>query len=158
MAGAGKSTIGALLAKKMGWAFIDTDYLIEALYAARLQDITDATDRDEFLDLEADMVENLQASNCVIATGGSVVYRKRAMDHLLALGPVAHVHAAPEKIMERIAAKPDRGIVLAPGQSLGALLAERIPLYNKFATLRCDSGQMDAAQCVDHLLKNVAKL
>ena len=155
MAGAGKSTIGALLAKRLGWAFMDTDYLIEALYAAPLQRITDATDRESFLDLEAGMVANLQAANCVIATGGSVIYRKHAMEHLLALGPVVHIWAEPEKIMERIALKPERGIVLAPGQCLEDLLQERMPFYEHYATLTCDSGKLDAAQCVNEILSKL---
>lgn len=152
MAGAGKSTIGASLAKNLGWAFMDTDYLIESLYAARLQDITDATSRDEFLDLEADMIETLQPAFCVVATGGSVVYRQRAMAKLASLGPIVHINAASDKIMERIAMKPDRGIVLKPGQSLEGLLQERLPLYEQYAAFTCDSGRLDADECVRRII------
>lgn len=152
MAGAGKSTIGALLAKRLGWAFMDTDYLIESLYAARLQDITDAVSREEFLDLEADMIESLQPAFCVIATGGSVVYRPRAMAKLASFGPIAHIDAEIDRIIERIAMKPERGIVLAPGQSLKELLQERRPLYEKYASFSCDSGRLNAQECVESIL------
>ena len=72
MAGSGKTTIGVALARALGWAFIDTDSLIEAAYATRLQDISDALSRDAFLDMEADFICSLRTSRTVISTGGSV--------------------------------------------------------------------------------------
>lgn len=155
MAGAGKTTIGRLLAERLNWAFMDTDYLIESLYGTRLQDVTDSTGRDEFLDLEADMIECLQPRFTVIGTGGSVIYRRRAICKLKKLGPVAHIYAPLEQIMERIALKPDRGIVLGKDQSLADLFWERDALYREHAELKCDSGRFPPSECVDYLIEKL---
>lgn len=91
MAGSGKTTIGVALARALGWAFIDTDSLIEAAYATRLQDISDALSRDAFLDMEADFICSLRTSRTVISTGGSVVYRDRGMKRLRDLGLIVRL-------------------------------------------------------------------
>ena len=80
MAGAGKSTVGMALAQTLGWAFMDSDYLMEALYADRLQSVTDALSKEAFLDLEAVVLGSIRVQRTVIATGGSAVYRPQAMD------------------------------------------------------------------------------
>ena len=152
MAGAGKTTIGESLARKLGWAFMDTDYLIESLYAARLQDVTDSVSREAFLNLEAEMISLLSASHCVIATGGSVIYRHRAMQKLAELGSVVYIRADIPVILERIALKPERGIVLEPGQDLADLFREREPLYEKYANYVCNSGQGTVEECVAALI------
>ena len=99
MAGSGKTTIGVALARALGWAFIDTDSLIEAAYATRLQDISDALSRDAFLDMEADFICSLRTSRTVISTGGSVVYRDRGMKRLRDLGLIVRLDA-PFRVIE----------------------------------------------------------
>ena len=79
MAGAGKSTVGSALAQELGWAFVDSDHLIEAAYGARLQDITDTLGKAAFLDTEGKVICAIKANRTVIATGGSVIYRDAAM-------------------------------------------------------------------------------
>ena len=138
MAGAGKSTVGMALAQTLGWAFMDSDYLMEALYADRLQSVTDALSKEAFLDLEAVVLGSIRVQRTVIATGGSAVYRPQAMAHLATLGPVVFLDVPLETIEERIARNPDRGLAIAPGQTLADIFYEREALYNHYATLRCD--------------------
>lgn len=147
MAGAGKSTVGMALAQSLGWAFMDSDYLMEALYADRLQAVTDALSKEAFLDLEAVMLGSIRVQRTVIATGGSAVYRPRAMAHLASLGPVVFLDVPLETIEERIARNPDRGLAIGPGQTLADIFYEREALYSHYATLRCDARQKTPQQC-----------
>ncbi|RRD71769.1 MULTISPECIES: homoserine kinase [unclassified Desulfovibrio] len=147
MAGAGKSTVGKVLARKLGWAFVDSDHLIEAVYAARLQDITDALGKSAFLDVECTVVTAVRARRTVIATGGSVVYRHEAMAHLASLGPVVHIEVPFRIIEERVARNPERGIAMNPGETLQELFAEREALYARYASLRCPAEGKSPAQC-----------
>ena len=117
MAGAGKSTGARAVAERLGWAYVDTDYLIESTYGARLQDVTDALDKESFLDVEAKVILSLRMQRAVLATGGSVVYRPEAMRYLASLGPVVFLDVPLPIILERIARKPDRGLAIAPGQT-----------------------------------------
>lgn len=154
MAGSGKSTIGQLLAKKLGWAFMDTDSLIESAYATRLQDISEALDREAFLDTEAAIVLSLRASRVVIATGGSVVYRDRAMQHLKQLGTIVSLDAPTAVIAERIACNPERGLIIGEGQTLDSLCQERKILYDHYADLHCDATQ-SATSCADWIASSL---
>ncbi|WP_297216300.1 homoserine kinase [uncultured Desulfovibrio sp.] len=147
MAGAGKSTVGQALAQLLGWAFMDGDYLMEALYASRLQGVTEALDKETFLDLEGTVISHIQACRTVIATGGSVVYREGAMRHLASLGTVVYLEVPFALIEERIARNPDRGLAIAPGQTLEGLFREREALYRQYADLVCPAGEMGPAQC-----------
>lgn len=140
MAGCGKSTVANQLAQDLGWTQLDSDHLIEAIYARPLQQITDALSREQFLELEADTICSLDVKRVVISTGGSVPYRKRAIEHLQSLGPVIWLDAPLELIEERIALNPARGLVIAPGQTIGDLLNERIPYYRQSATHVCQCG------------------
>ncbi|MCG8531363.1 MAG: homoserine kinase [Desulfovibrionales bacterium] len=155
MAGAGKSTLGKLLAHELGWMFIDTDHLIEAQYGTTLQAVTDTMTKEEFLDVECAVIKNLRASRCVIATGGSVVYREPAMEHLNALGPVCHLEVALERILERIAQNPDRGLAIAPGQTVEDLFYEREALYKKYSNVTVQCTEKTPEQCVTALLKAI---
>ena len=125
MAGAGKSTVGRAVAERLGWAYVDTDHLIESTYGARLQDVTDALDKERFLDVEARVIQSLRMQRAVLATGGSVVYRPEAMRYLTSLGPVVFLDVPLPLILERISRKPDRGLAIAPGQTVEDLFRER---------------------------------
>lgn len=118
MPGAGKTTVGGELARALGWAFLDSDHLIEAVYGARLQDITDALDKETFLDAECEVIRAIKANRVVLATGGSVVYREAAMRRLAELGPIVHLDIPLAVVEERVARNPQRGLAIAPGQSL----------------------------------------
>ena len=147
MAGAGKTTVGKLCARELGWAFADTDYLIEAAYGMDLQHVTDSMSKDEFLDIEAEHICSLDLHRAVIATGGSVVYRERSMAHLKQLGNVFFLDVPLEVILERIAMNPDRGIAITPGQTIGDLFREREALYRKYADFRIDASGLNAQEC-----------
>ncbi|MDR2051038.1 MAG: shikimate kinase [Deltaproteobacteria bacterium] len=140
MAASGKSKMGAELARMLNWAHVDADHLMEAAYGSLLQSLVDALSRDDFLDLESTAVRNIRLQRCIISTGGSVVYRRESMEHLKNLGPVLYIEVSLPVILERISRKPDRGLVIGPGQSLEDLFNERRLLYEKYADLTVRGG------------------
>ena len=158
MAGAGKSTVGMALAQTLGWAFMDSDHLMEALYADRLQAVTDALSKEAFLDLEAVVLGSIRVQRTVIATGGSAVYRPRTMEHLASLGPIVFLDVPMETIEERVARNPDRGLAIAPGQTLADIFYEREALYKHYATLRCDARQKTPQQCARWIAEHLPPL
>lgn len=151
MAGAGKSTIGRELAALLGWPHIDTDNSIEAVYGTRLQNLADAVEKQAFLDLEGEVISRLKVCRCVISTGGSVAYRKKGVDHLKTLGPIVHIAVPLDIVLERIARKPDRGLAIAPGQTLEDLYNERMPLYEAIADFTITGGRASAASYAEQI-------
>lgn len=158
MAGAGKTTVGSLLAKKTGWAFEDTDNLLEALYACPLQRLADAMSKEEFVKIEAKMICDLSASRTVISTGGSAVYSDEAMAHLSSLGPIVYLKVSLKTALERIAANPQRGLALNPGETAEDLFRQREPLYEKAATLVCDADAFGPEACVEFILSKLKNM
>lgn len=152
MAGAGKSTVGRALAQALGWALADTDHIIEAAYAVPLQKVADALSKDNFLDLESQTIQSLRLTRTVLATGGSVVYRAEAMHHLASLGPVVHLDVPLDVALERIARNPDRGLAIAPGQTLEDLFYERETLYRRYADFSVDSAALAPALCASAII------
>ncbi|MDL2210431.1 shikimate kinase [Desulfovibrio sp. OttesenSCG-928-O18] len=144
MAASGKTTIGRELASMIGWAHLDTDHVIEAFYGARLQQVTDAMDKEAFLDLESRVIRSLSVGNMIISTGGSVVYRQDAVDFLASLGPLVYIDVPLPIILARIARKPDRGLAINPGQTVEDLYNERKALYTKAATARFEGSEAPA--------------
>lgn len=135
MPGAGKSTIGVVLAKLAGLGFVDTDLEIQVRERASLQQILE---RDGYLRLRAIEQEVLLATNLsgsVIATGGSVVYSEPTMSRLAAAGPVVYLEVDLPTLASRVAAAPPRGIASDSNQGLDAIFAERTPLYRRYADL-----------------------
>lgn len=158
MPGAGKTTLGAVLAQKLGWQVMDSDHLIEAIYGRCLQDITDELGKEAFLDLESTVIQSIRAHRLIISTGGSVVYREQAMRHLASLGPLVHLHIPLEIVEERVARNPNRGIAIAPGQTMADLFAEREGLYARWAKLRCDCSSQPPGQCADWILERLPEI
>ena len=149
MPGAGKSTVGVLLAKEAGMSFIDTDLLIQQGEGLLLQDIIDRDGVDAFCDLEAEYVGRLACASTVIATGGSVIYRAGTLEHLGRLGPRVFLDISLDSLAPRIANLATRGTVRMPGQSFADLYATRRPLYQSFSdiTIDCD-GMTPADVCM----------
>jgi shikimate kinase len=145
MAAAGKTTIGRELAALIGWPQIDTDNVIEATYGARLQRITDELDKEGFLDLEGEIVSRLNVRRCIVSTGGSVVYRDFAVQHLKSMGPIVYISVPLPIILERFARKPDRGMAMNPGQTIEELYAERVRLYEAAADFTIRGGRAPAS-------------
>lgn len=133
MPGAGKSTIGVLLAKIMGKAFIDTDLLIQAREKRLLQEIIVEKGIDRFLEIEAEVILGLSVENSVIATGGSAVYSDSAITHLKQNGIIVYLKLPYPEIEHRINNMASRGIVFSKGQSLFDLYQERTPMYERKA-------------------------
>lgn len=134
MSGAGKSTVGGILAQRLGCAQLDTDRLMEGMYGQELEALYQALGRDQFLKAESAIVAGLWLSRAVVSTGGSVVYSQQAMDHLAGKGPIIWLRTGPDTVQARLSACGTRGLAIAPGQTLADLVAEREPLYAAAAT------------------------
>lgn len=155
MPGSGKSTVGAQLARRLGWAFMDTDFLLEALYAVRLQDVVDRMGKNEFLDAEAALIQSIKARRCVIATGGSVIYSVDAMRHLQGLGAIIYLETNLSTLLERIAENPERGIAIEEGQSLEDLYKERVNFYAAYADYSCCTAELGVEECVEKITNKI---
>lgn len=151
MPGCGKSTAGVLLAKVLGKDFMDTDVVMQAREGRFLQQILDGEGIDAFLDRECRAVLSIQAKNTVIATGGSVVYRARAMEHLKKDGLIVYIRLPYEEIVARIHNLSSRGVALRPGETLEDEYTRRCPLYEQYAELILDGGKTTLEQSVDRL-------
>ena len=140
MPGSGKSTVGVLLAKALGFGFLDTDLVIQQREGALLQEILDQKGVPYFLDAEERAVCSVQCDQYVIAPGGSVVCREGAMNHLKAMGPVIYLRVSLEELRSRIHNLDSRGIALEPGQTLEDILTIRAPLYERYADAVTDAA------------------
>ena len=129
MPGSGKSTVGVLLAKALGFQFVDVDLLIQQREGALLQELLDNRGVEPFLDAEEAAICSLACTGAVIAPGGSAVCRAGAIGHLRALGRVVYLHVPLPELERRIHNITTRGIAMAPGQTLADVYAAREPLY-----------------------------
>ena len=158
MPGVGKSTLGVLLAKTLGMTFLDTDLVIQDQKKALLRELIAQHGIDGFLALEGTVCAGLQVENAVIATGGSVVYGKEAMEHLSRIGTVVYLKLPYASLVRRLGNLKDRGVVLKEGQTLKSLYEERTPLYEKYAHLTVDeekAGIRETVELVVQALKEV---
>ena len=135
MPGAGKSTVGVVLAKALAWDFIDADLLIQKQAGKKLSDIIAESGISKFIELEGEINSQIAGKNQVIATGGSVVYSSKAMNALSATGTVIYLKLNYKNIRKRLGNFKDRGVVLNKEQTLFDLYKERTPLYEKYADL-----------------------
>lgn len=133
MPASGKSTVGVILAKVIGYDFIDTDILIQRAEKKRLPEIIKAVGVDGFLEAEERVCSSVEADRCVIATGGSVVYSEKAMRHLKKIGHIMYLKTDFETIRKRLGNIRQRGVALREGQTLRDLYEERVVLYEKYA-------------------------
>jgi shikimate kinase len=138
MPGAGKSTIGLLLAKYAHLGFLDTDLLLQAREGRSLQQIVNQEGYLGMRAVEERLILSLDCQHHVIATGGSVVYSEAAMQHLCSLGRIIFLDIPLLKLLPRLTDLDTRGLVHRPGQSLADLYAERLPLYRRYAHLTID--------------------
>ncbi|OPX67111.1 MAG: shikimate kinase [Methanoregulaceae archaeon PtaB.Bin056] len=143
MPGAGKSTVGVILAKSLGLKFIDTDIMIQERTGKLLQEILDWEGPRGFGQIEEETILSLHPYHAVIATGGSVVCSRSAMAHLKSMGVVVYLKISFEEMERRIRNITTRGIVLLPGQSLRAMYDQRAPLYQEYADLTVECSDED---------------
>lgn len=140
MPGAGKSTVGVVLAKILGYDFIDSDIVIQQQEGARLSEIIETKGIDGFISVENRVNANLGVKKSVIATGGSAVYGREAMEHLKENGVVVYLHLSYENVEKRLGDLKNRGVVMRAGETLKELYEERRKLYEAYAdiTVECD--------------------
>lgn len=140
MPGAGKSTVGVVLAKKLGFSFLDSDLLIQDREKMLLHEIITQKGLDGFNQIENEVNASIEVTNAVIATGGSVIYGTKAMSHLKEIGTVVYLQLNYDELEERLGDLEERGVSIRPGMTLKDLYAERTPLYEKYADLiiSCD--------------------
>lgn len=133
MPGAGKSTVGVVLAKRLGYRFVDSDLLIQDQYGKLLHELISENGVDGFLKIENQVNAGIQFTKSVIATGGSAVYGQEAMEHLKDISTVVYLKLPFDEICARLGDLNARGVTLRPGQTLRDLYEERTPLYEKYA-------------------------
>ncbi len=133
MPGAGKSTVGVILAKRLGYDFIDTDLLIQSRAGKSLQDIINDDGLDLFRQIEEEVLLKIDVQRTVISTGGSAIYSQSAMAHLKQSGTTVFINTPLQTLQTRIADMSSRGMVIKPGDSFSELFIERNPLYRKHA-------------------------
>lgn len=151
MPGCGKSTVGVLLAKILGYSFIDSDLLIQQSEGKKLYEIINQHGADYFKAAENRVNSSINVSNTVIATGGSVVYCEQAMAHLKSIGKIVYIKITPEQLVKRINNIATRGVVIRDGETLLDLYNERAPIYEKYADITIDSSD-------DSIIVNAEKI
>ena len=149
MPGAGKSTVGVVLAKRLGYRFVDSDLVIHEQYGKLLHELITEHGVEGFWKIENDVNASLNGKRFVIATGGSAVYGTEAMEHFRDIATVIYLKLTYPQIEHRLGDLNARGVTLQKGQTLQELYAERIPLYEKYAHL--------TIECDDKLLRDIVQ-
>lgn len=144
MPSSGKSTLGVLLAKQLGYEFIDTDLLIQKAEGKLLHRIIEERGIDGFLALENRINSSVSATRCVISTGGSAIYGKEAMEHLSCGGCIVYLKIDYPTLVSRLGDYSHRGVILPKGQSLWEMYEERSRLYERYANVVVEESQTDS--------------
>ena len=147
MPGAGKSTVGVVLAKHLGCRFVDSDIVIQEKTGLLLHEIIEKQGLDGFLKVENEINAALEARRSIIATGGSVIYGKEAMRHLKVMGKVVYLKLSYQSIERRLGDLNERGVAVREGQSLLDLYNERVPYYEQYADIILD--------CEDKMIRDI---
>jgi shikimate kinase len=157
MPGAGKTTVGALLARRLGLGFADTDRLIERREAQTLQQIVDRRGHEALRTIEAEVLAALSCRDHVIATGGSAVYSDAAMTALQRHGVIVYLQVDLETIRQRVRDAATRGLARQPGQSLTALFAEREALYARYAAFSVDANRANPGAVAERVVATLTR-
>ena len=155
MPGAGKSTVGIILAKNLSFGFIDTDVLIQINQQKSLQQILDESDHLNLRGIEEHEIMNLNIRSHVIATGGSAAYSTNAMSHLLNISKVIFLEASFEEIERRIHNFKTRGIAKTEDQTFRDLYDERQSLYKKYADIIIDCNRSDQEEIAMRIAESI---
>lgn len=150
--GTGKSTVGVVLAKRLGLDFVDTDLLIQAREGGTLAEIIARHDHHHLRDIEERVLLEMPVARSVISTGGSVVYSDRIMARLAADTTVVYLRATLATVEYRISLAPDRGIASSKDQTLADIYAERIPLYERWSEIAVDTDRDPPETIVGHII------
>lgn len=152
MPGVGKSTLGVVLAKVLGYEFLDADLLIQKQEKKRLYQIINEVGTEGFMKVENRVNASIEAERTVIATGGSVVYCEEAMEHLRSIGTVVYLKLSLKPLAKRLGNLTKRGVLLKEGQTLKDLYEERVPLYEKYADVTVDEEGKDLEASLQEVL------
>ena len=155
MPGAGKSTVGVLLAKRLGYNFIDTDLLLQSQQQCRLQQIIAREGLENFKTIEEQVLIELTTTHSVVATGGSAVYSERAMGRLRKLGQLVFIDIPLEELLCRVNDMDNRGLVIGPNETYENLYKERLPLYQKYAEMTIPGDGMTVEAVAAEIEKSV---
>lgn len=156
MPGAGKSTIGVVLAKNLGISFMDSDLVIQEEEGKKLHELISEHGLDGFIEIEDRINASLAPKKAVIATGGSVVYGQKAMEHLNEIATIIYLKLSYESIEDRLGDLTERGVVLRDNQSLRDLYDERVPLYEKYANMTIDCEEKNIREIVTEIAKRLS--
>jgi shikimate kinase len=155
MPGAGKSTVGVLLAKRLGVSFLDTDILMQTGEGCYLQDTIAEHGIDGFRRIEARYLLTVPPDCGVVATGGSAVYSEKAMTHLKSLGPAIYLKIGLEALKERLGNLDERGVLRMPGQTIDMIYEERRALYGSYADIIVSTVGVTPDQVVAAVLRQL---
>lgn len=158
MPAVGKSTVGVVVAKRLGYEFIDTDLLIQKQENRLLKEIIEDEGIDGFLKIENQVNCDVQAERAVISPGGSVVYCQETMEHYKKIGVVVYLRASFETINNRIRNAKNRGVVLKEGQTLEMLYEERVKLFEKYADITIDEDGKELGETIELVLQSLCKI
>ena len=155
MPGAGKSTVGVVLAKRLGYTFMDSDLVIQNRKGKLLHELIAEKGVEGFWRIEEEINTSLEVNHTVIATGGSVIYGSRAMEHFKQIGIIVYLKLSLEAITERLGDLNERGVTLREGQDLAALYAERIPMYERYADITMDCEGLSIREIVAAIAEQI---
>lgn len=153
MPASGKSTVGVVVAKRLGYEFIDTDLLIQKQEKKLLKEIIAEVGNEGFLEIENQVNRDVNPEKAVISPGGSVVYCKEAMEHFKEIGTIVYLKVSYETINQRISNAKNRGVVLKEGQTLKDLYDERTALFEKYADHIVWEEGLDLEETIDKVLE-----
>ncbi|MEE3420041.1 MAG: shikimate kinase [Lachnospiraceae bacterium] len=152
--GSGKSTVGVMLAKYIGYGFMDADLAIQAQEKKLLSEIIEEKGTEGFIEVENRVLSQIVVDRCVIATGGSAIYSGEAMQHLKESGKCIYLKMSYEEMEKRLGGTfRRRGVVLRNGSSSHNMYEERVPLYEKYADITIDEQDLTAEQTLVKLLQ-----
>lgn len=148
MPGSGKSTAGIVLAKFLGYDFVDTDLLIQEKTGKLLHEIITEKGLEEFKKIEEDINVSVNCRKSIIAPGGSVIYGEKAMKHFKEIGTIVYLKLPYEEVEKRLGNLQSRGVVLKEGQTLLDLYHERVPYYEKYADITVDETGLTVEETI----------
>lgn len=158
MPGSGKSTIGVVLAKVLGYGFMDSDLVIQSQEGKLLFEIMEEEGIDGFIQVENRVNSQIVVDRCVIATGGSVVYGHEAMEHLKKIGTVVYLKLPYQELEQRLGNLKCRGVVLKAGQILRELYDERVPLYENYADITVNGQGLNVEDTLEQVVRQLAEI
>ena len=153
MPASGKSTVGVVVAKRLGYKFVDTDLVIQEVEKRLLKEIIAEEGNEGVLRIEDRVNAEIQEERAVISPGGSVVYCENAMRHYKETGMIVYLHTSYETISNRLHNAKNRGVVLKDGQTLKDLYEERTALFERYADLTISEEGRDLEETIEEVLR-----